>query len=369
MTRVLVVLGTRPEAVKLAPVIRALEAAPDFDPVVCLTGQHRQMLDQMLGFFGIAAEHDLEVMTEGQTLTGLAAKVMERLPKVLETVRPEWIVVQGDTTTAMTAALCGFYAGVKVAHVEAGLRTHDRFAPFPEEVNRKVIAAAADLHLAPTPAAEAALRAEGVPVGAIRRTGNTGIDSLLWAVERVRAAPPTAHPELDGKRLVLVTAHRRESYDGGLAEIAGALCDLTTAFEDVAVVLPVHPNPKVRGLLESALAGRARIYLTAPLDYPEFVSLLDRSALVLTDSGGVQEEAATLGKPMLVLRDVTERPEALAAGAVLTGAHRGAIVSAASRLLGDPAALAALSRPTTVFGDGQAAERVVSALAGFGAGE
>jgi UDP-N-acetylglucosamine 2-epimerase (non-hydrolysing) len=363
MIRVLVILGTRPEAVKLAPVIRALQAEPGFDPVVCVTGQHRQMLDQMLGFFGIVADHDLDVMTEGQTLTGLAARMMDRIPKVIETVQPEWVVVQGDTTTAMTAGLAAFYAGVKVAHVEAGLRTGDRFAPFPEEVNRKVIAAFADLHLAPTPAARAALLAENVAEADIRLTGNTGIDSLLWAAERVRAEP-ASWPGLDGKRLVLVTAHRRESYDGGFAEIAGAIEDIVRTFDDVAVVLPVHPNPKVRSPLEAALTGVERVLLVPPLDYPQFVGLLDRAALVLTDSGGVQEEAATLGKPMLVLRDVTERPEAIAAGAILTGAHRGAIVREASRLLADSRALAALSRPTDVFGDGRAAERVVAALAG-----
>jgi UDP-N-acetylglucosamine 2-epimerase (non-hydrolysing) len=336
--------------------------------VVCLTGQHRQMLDQMLGFFGVAARHDLDVMVEGQTLTSLAARVMQRLPAVIEAERPDWLVVQGDTTTAMTAALAGFYAGVKVAHVEAGLRTGDRFAPFPEEANRKVIAAVADLHLAPTPAAAAALRAENVAEADIRVTGNTGIDALLWAVERVRAAPPAGPSalgrQLEGRRLVLVTAHRRESYDGGLAEIAGALDDLTAAFEDIVVVLPVHPNPKVRLPLEAALAGRERVLLVAPLDYPQFVGLLDRASLVLTDSGGVQEEAATLGKPMLVLRDVTERPEALAANGLLTGARRAAIVAQASRLLADPAALAALARPTDAFGDGQAAGRVVAALTG-----
>jgi UDP-N-acetylglucosamine 2-epimerase (non-hydrolysing) len=290
--------------------------------------------------------------------------VMDRLPAVIAEAKPDWVVVQGDTTTAMTAALAGFYAGVKVAHVEAGLRTGDRFAPFPEEANRKVIAAVADLHLAPTPAARDALLAEAVPAAAIRLTGNTGVDSLLWTAERSTTSPPDIAfaPQIDGKRLVLVTAHRRESYDGGFDEIAQALGELTAAFPDVVVVLPVHPNPKVRAPLESALAGRERVLLVPPLDYPQFVALLGRAALVLTDSGGVQEEGATLGKPMLVLRDVTERPDALEGSAILTGPRRAAIVAQASRLLGDPAALAALSRRTDAFGDGHAAERVVAAL-------
>ena len=368
--KVLTVFGTRPEAIKLAPVVRALEASADFESVVCVTGQHRAMLDQMLGFFGMDARHDLDVMQPDQTLSGLAARAIERLQPVLDAERPDWLIVQGDTTTAMAAALTAFYSRIRVAHVEAGLRTRDKRAPYPEEVNRRMIGAIADLHLAPTDIARAALLAEGEAEHAVVVTGNTGIDALYWTRDRVRAgqvaAPQGLEPLLEGRRLVLVTAHRRENFDGGLAEICGAIQALTERFEDIAVVLPVHPNPRVKGPIESALSHTPRVILTGPVDYGPFVWLLDRAALILTDSGGIQEEATALGKPMLVMRDVTERPEAIASGnGLLVGAHRAAIVEHASRLLADPAALAAMSRPSDVFGDGRAAQRIVEALASW----
>jgi UDP-N-acetylglucosamine 2-epimerase (non-hydrolysing) len=373
MTKVLVVFGTRPEAIKLAPVVRALEAAPGFEPVVCVTGQHRAMLDQMLGFFGMDARHDLDVMQPDQALTALAARTLERLQPVLDAERPDWLMVQGDTTTAMAAALAAFYNRIRVAHVEAGLRTRDKRAPYPEEVNRRMIGAIADLHLAPTEIARAALLAEGEPPGAVTVTGNTGIDALYWTRDRVRegkvAAPEGIDGWLEGRRLVLVTAHRRENFDGGLAEICAAIRALVERFEDIAVVLPVHPNPNVKGPIEQSLSGIPRVRLTAPVDYGPFVWLLDRATLILTDSGGIQEEATALGKPMLVMRDVTERPEAISSGnGLLVGAHQGPIVEHASRLLGDPKALAAMSRPSDVFGDGRASERIVEALAGSGGG-
>ena len=366
--KTLTVFGTRPEAIKLAPVVRAFEADPRFDSVVCVTGQHRAMLDQMLGFFGMRARHDLDVMQPDQTLTALAARTLERLQPVLDAERPDWLVVQGDTTTAMAAALGAFYNKIRVAHVEAGLRTRDKRAPYPEEVNRRMIGATADLHLAPTQAARAALLAEGEPDRNVVVTGNTGIDALYWTQDRVRAgqvsAPEGLEPLLDGRRLVLVTAHRRENFDGGLAQICAAIQALVQSFEDIAVVLPVHPNPNVKAPIEKALSHTPRVHLTQPVDYGPFVWLLDRAALILTDSGGIQEEATALGRPMLVMRDVTERPEAIASGnGLLVGAHQAAIVEQASRLLADPAALAAMARPSDVFGDGRAAGRIVEALA------
>jgi UDP-N-acetylglucosamine 2-epimerase (non-hydrolysing) len=368
--KILTVFGTRPEAIKLAPVVRALEADPRFVSVVCVTGQHRDMLDQMLDFFGMAAAHDLDLMQPDQGLTSLAARTLTHLQPVLDAERPDWLVVQGDTTTAMAAALAAFYNRIRVAHVEAGLRTRDKRAPYPEEVNRRMIAAAADLHLAPTEAARAALLAEGEPENHVVVTGNTGIDALYWTRERVRAglvaAPEGIESLLAGRRLVLVTAHRRENFDGGLKQICEAIQALTARFEDIAVVLPVHPNPNVKGPIESALAGLPRVHLTRPVDYGPFVWLLDRAALVLTDSGGIQEEATALGKPMLVMRDVTERPEAIASGnGLLVGPHQAAIVEHACRLLSDPQALAAMSRPSPVFGDGRAAERIVEGLAAW----
>ena len=365
--KVMTVFGTRPEAIKMAPVVRALEASSELDSVVCVTGQHRAILDQMLGFFGITARHDLDVMRPGQTLVGLTSRVLESLQPVLDVERPDWLVVQGDTTTAMAAALTAHYNRIRVAHVEAGLRTHDKYAPYPEEANRRIIGAVADLHFPPTEAARRTLLAEGEREAAVIVTGNTGIDSLYWTQGQVRAgrvaAPDGIEARLDGKRLVLVTAHRRENFDGGMAEICGAISDLVARFADIAVVLPVHPNPNVKGPIERLLSGVERVHLTDPVDYGPFVWLLDRATLILTDSGGIQEEATALGKPMLVMREVTERPEAIAAGnGLLVGARREAIVGHASRLLSDPGELASMSKASDVFGDGRAAERIVRAL-------
>ena len=367
MQKVLTVFGTRPEAIKLAPVVHALKAAPDFQAVVCVTGQHRQILDQMLAFFGVDADHDLNVMRPDQSLTGLSALTLQALQPVLERERPDWVVVQGDTTAAMAAALAAYYAKIKVAHVEAGLRTGDKYAPFPEEVNRRIIGVIADLHFAPTETARAALLAENEDPARITVTGNSGIDSLFWTLERVRAGtvrpPQDLEAAIGARRLILVTAHRRENFDAGLEEICGALKALVERFEDVVAVLPVHPNPNVKGPIERMLTGVPRIRLTAPVDYGPFVWLLDRANLILTDSGGIQEEATSLGKPMLVMREVTERPEAIAAGgALLVGARRGPIVEQASALLSDPALHARMSRRADVFGDGHAAARIVEAL-------
>ncbi len=365
--KVLTVFGTRPEAIKLAPVVRALEAAPDIRSAVCVTGQHRAILDQMLGFFAIRADHDLDVMRPNQTLTGLTASTLERLQPVLDQEKPDWLVVQGDTTTAMAAALGAFYNQIRVAHVEAGLRTRNKRHPYPEESNRRMIAAVADLHFPPTPIARETLLAEGEPESAVVVTGNTGIDALYWTQGEVRAGrvapPPGVADLLDGKRLVLVTAHRRENFDRGLKEICAALKAIAGRFEDVAMVLPVHPNPNVKGPIEQMLAGAGRIHLVDPVDYGPFVWLIDRASLILTDSGGIQEEATALGRPMLVMREVTERPEAVAAGtARLVGAHTDAIVANAVELLSDESVRARMARPSDVFGDGRASERIVEAL-------
>jgi UDP-N-acetylglucosamine 2-epimerase (non-hydrolysing) len=367
MQKVLTVFGTRPEAIKLAPVVHALRASPDFEAVVCVTGQHRQILDQMLGFFDVNADHDLDVMRPDQSLTGLSARTLEALTPLLERERPDWVVVQGDTTTAMSAALAAYYAKIKVAHVEAGLRTGDKYAPFPEEVNRRIIGVIADHHFAPTQTAKAALLAESEHPSKITVTGNTGIDSLFWTRDQARAGrikpPEGLETALAGRRLVLVTAHRRENFDTGLDEICRALKALVERFADIVAVLPVHPNPNVKGPIERMLGGVERVHLTAPVDYGPFVWLLDRAYLILTDSGGVQEEATALGRPMLVMRDVTERPEAIAAGgALLVGAHSGPIVEKASALLTDQGLYARMSKGSDVFGDGRAAGRIVETL-------
>ena len=370
MQKVLTVFGTRPEAIKMAPVVQALERSADFDSVVCVTGQHREILDQMLGFFGIAADHDLQVMRPNQTLEGLTAAALTALGPVLDEEKPDWLVVQGDTTTAMASALAAYYRKIKVAHVEAGLRTGDKYAPYPEEVNRRIIAAIADLHFAPTETARRALLAEGHPERSVHVTGNSGIDALFWTRAEAQAGrvagPEGLEAALDGRRLVLVTAHRRENFDRGMDEICGALKTLAERFRDILVVLPVHPNPNVRGPIEAQLSGVAGIRLIAPVDYGPFVWLMDRAALILTDSGGIQEEGTALGKPMLVMRDVTERPEAIeAGGAVLVGAHAGPIVDKASELLSDPEVYARMSKGSDVFGDGRAAERIVAGLRGW----
>jgi UDP-N-acetylglucosamine 2-epimerase (non-hydrolysing) len=367
MQKVLTVFGTRPEAIKMAPVVQALKRSAELQPVVCVTGQHREILDQMLGVFGIAADHDLNIMRPNQTLDGLTAAAITALGPVLDQERPDWLVVQGDTTTAMASALAAYYRKIKVAHVEAGLRTHDKYAPFPEEVNRRVIAAIADAHFAPTQTARQALLAENHADSTIRVTGNTGIDALYWTRGEAKAGrvqgPPGLAEALAGKRLVLVTAHRRENFDAGMDEICRALRSLAERFEDVLVVLPVHPNPNVKGPIEAQLSDVAGVRLIAPVDYGPFVWLIDRAAIILTDSGGIQEEATALGKPMLVMRDVTERPEAVAAGgALLVGAHSGPIVDKATQLLSDAALYGRMSKGSDVFGDGHAADRIVAAL-------
>jgi UDP-N-acetylglucosamine 2-epimerase (non-hydrolysing) len=359
--RTLVVVGTRPEVIKLAPVVRQLGRAGIGEPILVTTGQHRELVRQMLGVFGLAPDVDLDVMTHGQGLADLTSVLTQRLGSLVGEVAPDWVVVQGDTTSALCAALAGFYAGVPVAHVEAGLRTNDVRSPFPEEVNRRLVAPLAELHFCPTPRSVENLLAEGVDADRIHLTGNTVVDSLLWATEQVTGLAPVS---AGGRtRRVLVTLHRRENHGPSMRGICEALV-LLAARGDTEIVFPVHPNPAVRAVVGDVLQGVDGVHLCEPLDYLTLVATLANCDLVLTDSGGLQEEAPSLGKPVLVLRDTTERPEAIEAGvARLVGTHPGDVHAAASHLLDDRVAYDAMARPANPFGDGSAGQRIVAALA------
>ena len=341
----MVVIGTRPEAIKLAPVVRALASSPRFAPRVVVTGQHREMVDQMLALFGVTPDADLNLMAHGQSLSDIAARVVTAVGTVVRDVSPSAVVVQGDTTTAMASALAAFHERVPVAHVEAGLRTGDRYSPFPEEVNRRLITQLATLHLAPTRNAVDNLLAEGVSATTIRLTGNTIVDALLWAVDTRAtyegdAAARLAALEHDERKVLLVTAHRRESWESGLARIARAVTELVRRHPDLVVVFPAHRNPLVRREMLPRLGCHDRVIVTEPLHYGSFARLLKRSDLILTDSGGIQEEGVTLGKPTLVARDTTERPEGLEANGIrLVGTDPDRIVPEVGALLDDPAAL------------------------------
>lgn len=366
--RVLVVFGTRPEAIKMFPVVRALRAKGCFDVRVAVTAQHRDMLDQVLAVAKIEADIDLDLMRPDQSLDALSARIITRFGTVLDAEKPDRVLVHGDTLTTMMASLACYFRRIPVGHVEAGLRSGDIYAPWPEEVNRKVTGAVADLHFAPTLNAAAALRAENVADGAIRVTGNTVIDALLSVRAKLQADPslaPSIAPlrkRFHGRRIIAVTAHRRENFGVGMQQIAAALRELA-AREDVGIIFPVHPNPKVSGVMHRALADLPNIALIEPLDYLDFVSMMDASDLVLTDSGGIQEEAPSLGKPVLVMRDTTERPEGIAAGsALLVGAKSGAIVREVSRLLDDHDAYNKMARAHSPYGDGKASERIADAL-------
>jgi UDP-N-acetylglucosamine 2-epimerase (non-hydrolysing) len=354
--RVLFVFGTRPEAIKLAPVIEELRRDPvSFDVRVCVTGQHREMLAQALDLFGITPDIDLALMQHDQSLTDVAARVLVEVRGVLDELAPRLVIVQGDTTTAMAAGLAAFYARIDLAHVEAGLRSGDLDAPWPEEANRRLLSVVTRFHFAPTGEAKEQLLREGAREVFV--TGNTVIDALL----RVRDVElPFLAPE---RRLVLVTGHRRENFGEGLESICHALADLARDFDDVEIVYPVHLNPNVRQPVHAILGGRERIQLLEPVDYPTFVTLMKRATLILSDSGGVQEEAPSLGKAVLVMRDTTERPEAVRAGNVrLVGTSRERIVAEAGALLRDPAKLAEMAQVRHVFGDGHAAGRIADVL-------
>jgi UDP-N-acetylglucosamine 2-epimerase (non-hydrolysing) len=357
----MVVLGTRPEAVKLAPVILEARRAGDrFDAVVVTTGQHRQMLDQVLDLFGIRPDVDLDIMRHDQDLRQVTIQALSGLYDVIRGDRPDWVVVQGDTTTALAGALAAFYHRVPVAHVEAGLRSHDRYQPFPEEINRQLISPIAEYHFAPTESARQNLLAEGVARERIWVTGNTGIDALLLALARHRGERPAAR---DG-RMLLVTAHRRENHGDPMRRICRAVRRLLSMFPELRVVFPVHLSPRVRQIVFPMLADHSRVDLRDPLDYGQFVVAMDEADLILTDSGGVQEEAPSLHKPVLVLRDKTERSEAVEAGsAFLVGTDEDAIVSQTALLLRDRTRYDRAARPANPYGDGRAAARILNVLA------
>jgi UDP-N-acetylglucosamine 2-epimerase (non-hydrolysing) len=367
--RVLTVFGTRPEAIKLFPVVHALAADPRFLSRVCVSGQHRGMLDQVLGIAGIEPDRDLDLMRPDQSLDALTAALLTGLGKAMDEERPDWVVVQGDTATAMAGALAAYYRKIPVAHVEAGLRSGDIHHPWPEEVNRKIIGAFAALHCAPTETAAEALRRENIDATRVHVTGNTVVDALHWITRRVERQPELAAGLADierrfaGKRIVGVTSHRRENFGEGMRAIASAIRRLA-ARDDVAVIFPVHLNPNVRQVMEGELVDLDNVALTEPLDYPHFARLMAISHLMLTDSGGVQEEAPALGKPVLVMRETTERPEGVEAGtAKLVGTDAERIVAEAERLLDDEAAYAAMARAHNPFGDGKSAARIVELLA------
>jgi UDP-N-acetylglucosamine 2-epimerase (non-hydrolysing) len=363
MKRILSVFGTRPEAIKLAPVILEVQKRPDrFENLVCVTAQHRQMLDQVLEWFEIVPQYDLDLMQPNQGLAEFAGRALISVGELLEKVRPDVVLVQGDTSTAMIAALGAFYRRLPVGHVEAGLRTRDRYNPFPEEINRRIVGTLATFHFAPTAQAAEALRAEQAPEENIFVTGNTVIDALLMTVKR--PVDLDLGFSLAGKRLILVTAHRRESFGAPFESLCLALRDIADRNAGVEIVYPVHLNPNVREPVMRILAGHPRIHLLDPLRYEQFAHLMAQAHFILTDSGGIQEEAPVLGKPTLVMRETTERPEAIAAGtARLVGTDRGRIVTEAERLLGDEKAYDAMARAGSPFGDGHAAERIADILA------
>ena len=368
MRRVMCVFGTRPEAIKLAPVVRALRAQSDlFQCRVCVTAQHREMLDQVLSLFEIDADYDLDIMTPDQTLAGIMARAVERLDRVFCIEKPDIVLVQGDTTTVLCAALVAYYHRIKVGHVEAGLRTGNKYAPFPEEMNRRLVSQLTDFHFAPTENARDRLLAEGHARDSIVVTGNTVVDALVWVRDFVRRSPPNLPEEvrkvLSDRRVILVTGHRRESFGAGFDRICRAIRDVVERYPDVAVVYPVHLNPNVQKPVREILGGLERVVLIQPLSYECFVWLMDRAHLVLTDSGGVQEEAPSLGKPVLVMREITERPEGLACGnARLVGTSRERILQECGRLLDDPEHYEKMSTACNPYGDGRAAQRILAVL-------
>ena len=373
--KIMLVFGTRPEAIKMAPLCHALKARPDeFETLVCVTAQHRQMLDQVLKVFDLSPDIDLNLMKDGQDLFDVTGAVLLGMRDVLRANRPDALLVHGDTTTSLAAAMAGFYLGIPVGHVEAGLRTFDLQAPFPEEFNRQVTSKVTHWHFAPTSLSQQNLLAERVPAENITVTGNTVIDALFWVLGRIEsdAVRRAAMMELLNARLtfewstqrfVLITGHRRENFGDGFLQICHALQELAARFPQVHFVYPVHLNPNVQKPVNQLLAGLVNVHLVAPLDYEPFAWLLKHCHVVLTDSGGLQEEAPSLGKPVLVMRDVTERPEAVDAGTVrLVGANRERIVAELADLLENPASYQAMARAHNPYGDGKACERIISVL-------
>jgi len=377
MLKILSVFGTRPEAIKMAPVIAELQKFPEvFKSQVCVTAQHRQMLDQVLNLFDIRPDFDLDIMKPGQDLFDVTCNVLQGLKRVFAEVQPDLVLVHGDTTTTMAASIASYYSRIRVGHVEAGLRTHDKYAPFPEEINRRVTGVVADLHFAPTMAARENLLREGVADEQICVTGNTVVDALLsvsnWLTEteELRTQVEAQFSFLDPrKRLILVTGHRRENFGEGFESICRALATIAKLHLDVEILYPVHLNPNVQEPVKRILGDGQlpNVHLIQPVDYLPFVYLMNRSYLIITDSGGVQEEAPSLGKPVLVMRDITERPEAVLAGTVrLVGTDCERIVAEASELLGNETAYSTMGLAHNPYGDGEAARRIVSRLARLG---
>lgn len=382
MKTVMLVFGTRPEAIKMAPLVKAFQAASDsFRTLVCVTGQHREMLDQVLHIFDIQPDYDLNIMKQGQDLYDVTSRVLLGLREVLKEARPDVVLVHGDTTTSTAAALAAFYAQIPVGHVEAGLRTHNIYSPWPEEMNRQLTGRMATWHFAPTPLSRQNLLAENVAESQITVTGNTVIDALYWVVDKIKHDATLAQQldaELqragydvqrlaDGRKLVLITGHRRENFGDGFIHMCTAIKDLTQRYPQVDFVYPMHLNPNVRKPIHQVfgqdLTGLGNMFFIEPLEYLSFVHLMEKSHIVLTDSGGIQEEAPGLGKPVLVMRDTTERPEALTAGTVkLVGTDYDKIVSAVSTLLDDEAAYAVMSHAVNPYGDGKACGRIVDTL-------
>ncbi len=366
--RILVTFGTRPEAIKMFPVIAALRERGGCEVKVVVTAQHRELLDSVLALAALKPDLDLDLMRPDQSLDGLASRILTSFGVALDESKPDRVLVHGDTLTTMMASLACYFRRIPVGHVEAGLRSGNIYSPWPEEVNRKVTGVIADLHFAPTDAAAAALRSENVPSSTIHVTGNTVIDALFFAQAKVAANPelaPAIAPlkeRFAGKRIIAVTAHRRENFGAGMAGIAKAIQALADR-EDVAIIYPLHPNPNVADVMRPALAVRDNIALVEPLDYLDFVAMMEACCIVLTDSGGIQEEAPSLGKPVLVMRDTTERPEGVAAGtALLVGTDPAVIIAQAERLLDDPDAYSAMSRAHNPYGDGNAAQRIAALL-------
>ncbi|MCE1118614.1 MULTISPECIES: non-hydrolyzing UDP-N-acetylglucosamine 2-epimerase [Pseudomonas] len=368
--KVLTVFGTRPEAIKMAPLVKVMARTEGIESIVCSTGQHRQMLDQVLQLFAVPVDHDLDVMVPGQTLNGLFARLMTRIDALLDELKPDCVLVHGDTTTAAACSMAAFHRGIAIGHVEAGLRTGDLAQPFPEEMNRRVVDVMARWLFAPTLTSRNNLLQENLQ-GQVHITGNTVIDALDLILQKLDREPEIGesfarrYPWLDpSRRLVLVTGHRRENFGEGFRQICQALGELAKR-DDVQVVYPVHLNPQVRDVVMAVLGDNPNVHLIDPLDYLEFVWFMRRAHLVLTDSGGVQEEAPHLGKPVLVMRNTTERPEAVAAGTVkLVGTASGRIVQSVQAMLDDPALYAQVARSVNPYGDGQASERIVNALLG-----
>lgn len=371
--RVLTIFGTRPEAIKLAPVIKELEKHPEVAPRVCVTAQHRQMLDQVLQLFGIEPDLDLDLMRENQSLFDVTARGLHALEGVLREEKPDVVLVQGDTTTAFVASLAAYYLRVKIGHVEAGLRTNDKYSPFPEEINRRLVDALSDLWFAPTKRARQNLLREGIPEERIHVTGNTVIDALLWVIGRQASvksqkrmermfADDYGLPTLNS-RLILVTGHRRESFGEGFESICKGLKRIAEHNEDVQIVYPVHLNPNVREPVYRILGETENIHLIEPLEYDRFAFLMNQGYLILTDSGGIQEEAPSLGKPVLVMREKTERPEAIEAGtARLIGTDSESIFMETQELLSSRVSYEKMAKAANPFGDGRAAERIVQML-------